>query len=125
MTDLVQELLSAGVVPTNNLPATSRYRDVGTAEYAPPTEPGDEPRTIAYYRRRLCPPPEQFTTLSVYTTVEADRRDLIAAREVGNPELWWQVADANAILDPATMVEPSGRQLRITLPASVQGAPDA
>lgn len=125
MPDPLQALLAAGAVPTASLPPTSRYHDTGVTVYTRPAGPGQEPVAVPCFRRRLCPLPERFAALYAYTTVEGDRRDLVAARELGDPELWWRLADANGVLDPARMTGPPGRVLRITLPESVPGAPDA
>ncbi|WP_068403274.1 hypothetical protein [Kribbia dieselivorans] len=125
MTDPLAALLAAGAVPTTSLPATSRYADVGTSTYTPATSPGEEPVPIAFLRRRLVPPPERFATVSEHACTEGDRRDLLAARYLGDPQLWWRIADANGILDPAGMTEPPGRRLRITLGPDLPGASHA
>lgn len=122
MTDPLQQLLSAGVVPQLSLPATSRYAGVGIAHHVPETEPGVEPVPVAFLRRRLVPRPERFSTLYDVRCVEGDRRDLLAARHLGDAELWWRLADANGVIDPVGMTEPPGRALRVTLPADMRGA---
>lgn len=126
MPDPLQALLAAGAVPTLSLPPTSRYAGVGVTALVRPAAPGEEPAPpVPYFRRRLCPPPERFALLHEHTTVEGDRRDLLAAALLGDPELWWRLADANAVIDPARMTLPPGRRLRVTLPESVPGAADA
>jgi hypothetical protein len=67
------------------------------------------------------PKPERFSLLYEYSCVERDRRDLVAATHLADPELWWRLADANGVIDPATLTEPVGRRLRITLPENVPG----
>jgi hypothetical protein len=121
MSEHLQALLGAGVVPTASFPPTSRYADVGVATYQRSPAPGEEPVPIAFLRRRLVPRPERFALLHEYTCVERDRRDLVAASQLGDPELWWRLADANGVIDPATMTQPVGRRLRITLQADVPG----
>ena len=121
MPDPIQALLSAGVVPSVSFPPTSRYAQVGISTYAPDPGPGEEPVPVAFLRRRLVPKPERFALLYEYPCVEKDRRDLVAAAHLGDPELWWRLADANGVVDPATMTEPVGRRLRITLPEGVPG----
>ena len=37
--------------------------------------------------------------------VEGDRRDLLAARHLGDPELWWRLADANGVVDPRELTD--------------------
>ncbi len=119
--DPLQALLGAGLVPSVAFPPTSRYANVGVAAYARPPEPGEEPRPIAFLRRRLVPRPDRFALLYEVTCVERDRRDLLAALHLADPELWWRLADANGIIDPAGMTEPVGRVLRVTLPEGVPG----
>lgn len=101
MPDPIQAMLAAGVVPAMSFPSNSRYAGVEVVLYA---------GAVPYLRRRFCPQPE--ATLYEYTVVEGDRRDLLAARHLGDPELWWQLADANGIIDPRRLDEP-GRVLRI------------
>jgi hypothetical protein len=122
MTDPLQQLLSTGVVPQLSLPPTSRYADVGIAHHVPQTEVGVEPVPIAFLRRRLVPRPDRFSTLYEVRCVEGDRRDLLAARHLGDVELWWRLADANGVIDPVGMATPPGRALRITLPVDMRGA---
>ncbi|MFG2328071.1 LysM domain-containing protein [Streptomyces sp. NPDC048604] len=126
MPDVLQALLAAGAVPTISLPPTSRYADVGVTAHVRPPGPGEEPAPpVPYFRRRLCPPQERFALLHEYATEEGDRRDLVAAGLLGDPELWWRLADANGVIDPARMMLPPGHRLRITLPEGVPGSADA
>jgi hypothetical protein len=122
--DTIQALLSAGVVPSVSFPPTSRYVDVGIATYAPPPAPGEEAVPVAFLKRRLVPRPDRFAMLYEYSCVERDRRDLVAATHLADAELWWRLADANSVIDPAGMTEPVGRLLRVTLPAGVPGDSD-
>jgi hypothetical protein len=120
-TDPIQALLGAGVVPSVAFPPTSRYAGVGIATYARAAAPGQEPVPIAFLRRRLVPPPEHFTQLYEYSCVERDRRDLVAAAQLSDSDLWWRLADANGVIDPATMTVPVGRILRITNAENIIG----
>ena len=120
MTDPLQALLDAGAVPTTSFPPTSRYAGIETAAWDPCT--GAPP--IAYLRRRLCPLPGRFALLYEARVEEADRRDLIASRHLGDPELWWQLADANGAIDPRELTEEIGCSIRITLPSDIPGSPD-
>jgi hypothetical protein len=118
--DPLQELLAAGAVPTTSFPPTSRYAGAEVELW----DPGGDAPPVPYLRRRLCPRAERFVTLYEVRVVEGDRRDLLAARHVGDAELWWRLADANAAVDPRELATPIGRSLRITLPADVPGQPD-
>lgn len=119
--DPLQALLSAGAVPSVSFPPTSRYADVGVAHHVPSGAPGEPAVPIAFLRRRLVPRPERFSTLYEVRCVEGDRRDLLAARHLGDVDLWWRLADANGVIDPVGMTEPPGRAIRVTLPVDVRG----
>lgn len=79
---------------------------------------------VRYVRRRFVPPPSSFATVSEHEVREGDRIDTVAATELGDPELFWRLADANAVAHPAEAVERVGRRLRITLPEGIPGPTD-
>ena len=121
MTDVLQELLAAGLVPTTSFPPTSRYAGIPVGAH----DPGDGSAPVPYLRRRLCPPPERFALLHEAAVTEGDRRDLLAARHLGDPELWWRLADANGVVDPRDLTRTPGRRVRVTLAEGVPGGTDA
>jgi len=53
-----------------------------------------------------------------------DRPDLMAARAIGDPEQWWKIADANAVIDPSELTENIGVFVRITLPEGIPNLED-
>lgn len=56
--------------------------------------------------------PESTTKYKLYTWKPQDRPDTVAAREFGNPTLWWAIFDYNPnIIDPFNV--PSGTIVRI------------
>lgn len=116
MTDPVRELFRAGLVGRSSFPPTSRYHQVPTAQLTQP-----DGRAIVYLRRRLIPPPERFALLHEHAVTAEDRLDNLTSRQLGDPEQFWQICDANAVLRPAELVETIGRRLRITLPAGIPG----
>lgn len=95
---------------------TSRYYRTEQTDLE--TEDG---QTIAYLRRRFVPQPETMSLMHAYTVVDGDRLDLIAARELGDPQLFWRIADANRAMRPDALTEEPGRSLRITLPEGIPG----
>ncbi|MEU2832878.1 LysM domain-containing protein [Streptomyces lavendulae] len=98
--------------------ATSRYQNVPTASLTLP-----DGRTVTYVRRRFPPDPDTLTTVGTHVVVAGERLDLVAARELGDPEQGWRIADAHRVLDPELLTRVPGRRLRITLPAGMpQGA---
>jgi hypothetical protein len=121
MSDPLQALLAAGVVPSTSFPPTSRYVGVGIGAW----DPGTGEPAIPFLRRRLCPLPERFAPLYEVRVAEGDRRDLIAAHHLGDPASWWRLADANGAIDPRELTAVIGRELRITMAEDVPGNADA
>ncbi len=117
MSDPLQSLLGLGVVKTNPFPTNSRYSLTPTATMTTP-----EGKTIVYLQRRWIPSPDQFALLQEYTVTQGDRLDNLAARLIGDPELFWQVCDANGAMKPDELTETPGRKLRLTLPQGIPGA---
>lgn len=97
-------------------PPSSRYANVQTAQR---TEP--DGRTVAYLRRRFIPPENRFELLQEHPVAQGDRLDGLAARYLGDPELFWRLCDANGAMRPDALTEVVGRRLRITLPEGVRG----
>ena len=116
MSDPLQALLAAGAVDISSFPANSRYRGVALAQT---TRADGTP--LRYLRRRLVPDPVRFATLRLYAVRQNDRPDAIAAGFFGDPELWWRLADANGVIDPAELTAQIGRQLRITAQEDLPG----
>lgn len=97
---------------------TSRYYNIPTTTYT--TSDG---RAITYARRRMLPDPASLTPTGTHLVRDGERLDHIAAAELGDPELFWRIADAHRVLDPAELTQP-GRLLLVTLPAGMPyGAP--
>jgi len=102
----------------NPLPANSRYSTVEATQTVLP-----DGRNVAFLRRRFIPQPSQFATLQQHTVQQGERLDQIAAQYLGDPEMFWQIADANLAFDPADLTATPGASLRITLPAGLPGGP--
>lgn len=92
-------------------PPSSRYHDVETVQFVAP-----DGRTVACLRRRFVPPPEIFSTLQEHRVIAGERLDHLAARYLGDPELFWKLCDANNAFTPSELTDVPGRTLRITLP---------
>lgn len=78
-------------------------------------------REVTYVGRRWVPPPQMFAVAGKYPVREGDRVDLVAATQMGNPLLWWRLADANGALAPAELTAQPGVWLRIPLPPGFGG----
>ncbi|GAC1424596.1 MAG: hypothetical protein NVSMB5_18680 [Candidatus Velthaea sp.] len=102
--------------------ANSRYQTTPTTTTRDAT--GLE---IVYLQRRFVPQPSAFGLLRSHVVVasERSRLDNIAASELGDPELFWRLCDANGALDPDELTLQPGRRLRITLPAGIPAMTDA
>jgi len=118
MNDPVEALLRLGVIPPVTFPADSRYSGSATLTYA--TADG---RSIAYLASRFVPQSgaANFSTVAQHTVKQGDRLDLIAAKYLGDPLLFWLICDANGALRPDALVETPGTVLNITMPQGVPG----
>lgn len=118
----LQALIQMGVVPTVSFPTDSRYYGTSTLLYTSPTG-----ESISYLARRIVPQPgtPNFATIAQHTVRQGDRLDLIAAKYLGDPMIFWLICDANGAIEPHDLVAASGKVLNITTPQGVPGAPNA
>jgi hypothetical protein len=118
----LQALIQMGVVPTVIFPADSRYYGTSTLTYASPTG-----EAITYLARRIVPQPgaPNFATIAQHSVRQGDRLDLIAAKYLGDPLVFWLICDANGAIDPNDLIDSAGRVLLITTPQGVPGTPNA
>jgi len=115
----LQALLQQTGQLTSYFSPGSRYYTVEVATYTPPN--GNE---VKYVRRRFVPSAGEFVLLRKHRVTEGERLDNIANQYLGDPLQFWQLSDANNALDPAELTDPSGRELRITLPRGIPGTPN-
>lgn len=105
-----------GLTRASHVAPTSRYAGV------PVTQRLDAAgRPVAHFSRRRVPPPEALATAGWVRVAEGDRVDRLAADVFGDPTLFWRLADANAVLDPADLVAEPGRVLRVSDPEGYGG----
>ena len=118
----LQKLIQMGVVPAVAFPTDSRYYGSSTLTY---TMPGGQ--NITYLARRFVPQPgaPNFATIAQYTVKQGDRLDLIAAKYLGDPLIFWLICDANGAIEPGDLVETPGTVLQITTPQGIPGVPRA
>jgi hypothetical protein len=64
-------------------------------------------------------------TLFEHTVTQGERLDNIAAQYLGDPEQFWRICDANAVLRPDELTDTTGRRIRITMPAGIPATPNA
>jgi nucleoid-associated protein YgaU len=114
----LQALTQMGVVPPVTFPADSRYYGSSTLTYTTPAG-----QSITYLTRRFVPQPgaPNFATVAQYTVRQGDRLDLIAAKYLGDPLIFWLICDANGAIRPEQLVETPGTVLNITMPQGIPG----
>lgn len=116
MTNPVQAMFEAGVVEVTDFPPSSRYHGVPRTSIV-----AADGREIPYLRRRMVPQPERFATRGYRIVTDRERLDLIAAAEIGDPQAYWLICDAQGAIWPDDL-EVAGTELRLTLP---EGVPQA
>ena len=118
----LQTLIQMGVVPAVSFPTDSRYCGSSTRTYTTP-----DGQTITYLARRFVPQAgaPNFATVARHTVKQGDRLDLIAAKYLGDPLIYWLICDANGATRPSDLVATPGTVVQITMPQGVPGAPSA
>ena len=119
MTPSMQTLMQFVGLKPSLFAANSRYQAIDTA-----TTKDSAGRTVTYLRRRFLPQPAQLSQVQQHPVVQGDRLDVIAARYMGDPELFWRICDANAGMRPEDLTATSGATLRICMPQGLPGAPN-
>jgi len=107
-------------VPISPFTPSSRYAGLEIAKIEL-----DDGATYAYVRRRFVPAPEKLSVINEHVVIQGERLDHIAARFIGDPQLFWRVCDGNRAMRPDELTESAGRRLVITLPEGVPGMPNA
>jgi hypothetical protein len=115
--DPVQAMLAQTALQRTLFAPTSRYYGLDTASLA-----RSDGRPIIYIVRRFVPPADGFQLLQYHAVTQDERLDNVTARYLGDPELFWRVADANSAMRPEELMEKVGRKLRITLPQGITGS---
>ncbi|WP_409473052.1 hypothetical protein [Streptomyces sp. HC307] len=90
-------------------PRTSRYHDAEIGIHR-----GPDGTEVRYTKRRLLPPLDGGDTQE-RTVAAGDRPDLLGQRYYGDPAQWWQIADANPVLDPRELTDEAGRTIDVPL----------
>ena len=118
----LQTLIQMGVVPPVVFPTDSRYYRTGILQFTLPNG-----QSVCYLQRRSVPQPgaPNYATITQHTVRQGDRLDLIAAKYLGDPLMFWLVCDANGAIRPYDLVATAGKELNITTPQGVPGAPSA
>lgn len=112
-TDPVQLLIEAGAIPSNPFASNSRYRDVLFGLHRrDAADPG-----VAYVLRRFIAQRRDMSIAFEHIVQGGERPDLLAAQAFADAELYWRIADANAVTDPNELTDTLGRRVAIPLVA--------
>jgi hypothetical protein len=112
MNDPVQLLIDAGAIPSTPFVPQSRYQGVALAVLQ---RRADDP-VLAYVKRRFIASPSTMAVAARHVVQALDRPDLLGAKYLGDPLLYWCIADANAVIDPHDLTDTLGRRVVIPLP---------
>jgi hypothetical protein len=114
----LQTLIAMGVVPAVTFPTASRYYGSSTLSYKAPNG-----QSFTYLARRFVPHPgaQNYATVAYHSVMQGDRLDLIAAKYLGDPLIFWLICDANGAIRPNELVKTPGTVLTITMPQGVPG----
>jgi nucleoid-associated protein YgaU len=120
MSSPLTAFLQLGLVPPVTFPTDSRYYGFSTLTYTTPAGV-----SVGYLARRIIPRPgaPNYATVATHTVVQGDRLDLIAAKYLGDPLLFWLICDANGAMRPGGLVSVLGTTISITMPKGVPGGP--
>ncbi|WP_405909992.1 hypothetical protein OG742_40555 [Streptomyces sp. NBC_00828] len=90
-------------------PRSSRYHDAEIGVHRQPD--GTE---VRYAKRRLLPPvTDEAEDTQAHTVSTGERPDLLGQRYFGDSAQWWQIADANPVLDPRELTAEPGSEIDI------------
>jgi hypothetical protein len=114
-TDPVQALIDAGAIPTNPFAPDSRYHGVAFGLY----QRDNNDTGVAYVLRRFIPQLHDIAVALEHIVQSGERPDLLAAQVFGDAELYWRVADANAVTDPFELTDTLGARVVIPGPPGI------
>jgi hypothetical protein len=111
-TDPVQLLIEAGAIPSDAFTANSRYKGVAVARF----QRSADDLGIPYVLRRFIPQQSDIAVAFQHIVNAGDRPDLLAGQAFGDAELYWRIADANAVTDPFELTDTLGLRINIPVP---------
>jgi len=109
MTDPVQLLIDAGAISSDPFSENSRYRGIEQGIYESAAgAPG-----IRYILRRFIPQLRDIPAVAEHIVNGGERPDVLASNAMGDAELYWRIADANAVIDPNDLTDTVGARVSI------------
>jgi len=67
------------------------------------------------------PHPDRLPTIRFHIVQDKERPDHIAYQELGDPELFWRLCDANRAIFADELVEEVARRIRVAMPEGMPG----
>ena len=117
-TDPIAALIAAGAFPAEPFAPNSRYRGVPLGLYQ--RDPARDPDAgIPYVLRRFIPQRRDLPAAFEHVVHGGERPDGLAAQAYGDAELYWRIADANAVTDPFELTDTVGARVAIPQPPGV------
>lgn len=117
MTDPVQMLIDAGAIPASPYGPNSRYAGVPVARFLAPVSAQDAADAgVVYTLRRFIPQRRDVARAAEHIVHAGERPDQLAAQLLGDPELYWRLADANAVTDPFELTDTVGARIGVPMP---------
>ena len=118
MSSPLTSFLQLGLVPPVSFPTDSRYYGSATLTFITPCG-----QSVTYLARRIVPQPgaPNYATVARHTVMQGDRLDLITAKYLGDPLMFWLICDANGAIRPEDLVATPGTVIAITTPQGVPG----
>lgn len=113
----VEAMLAQTSLANTLFSPTSRYYGIEPLVYEPISG-----QPVRFLARRFLPQADRFQMLQEHTVTQGERLDNIAGRQLGDPELFWRLADANNAMRAEDLTDIPGRNLRITLPEGITGS---
>ena len=109
--DPVQLLIEAGAIPANPFARTAATATSRSARYARRRRSRRAVRAAP-----LHPAAARHRGRREHIVPSGERPDMLAAQALGDPELYWRIADANAVTDPFELTDTLGARVAIPLP---------
>jgi hypothetical protein len=110
--DPVQLLIDAGAIPRSPFAPDSRYSGVAVGRYVRgPNDPG-----VVYLLRRFVPQMRDIPISGEHLVKSGERPDGLAAQAYADAELYWRIADGNAVIDPFALTDSMGARIKIPFP---------
>ena len=107
---LIESAAATGAPTSPN----SRYMGASVRQITRP-----DSTVVAYLAPRILPQPGIYAALQNYTVVHGDHLDNLASRFLGDPMLFWMIADANGASDPRSLTAEPGRVIVIPITAGI------